>query len=110
MRQGLYFVAVAFGVLLIVVNMKEHDWPGLGFSLMWTINALGGFIAATAAFGLLYCALAGLPAIRQNDFVLPLLGGLVLFAAHWASLVVFAIVVLAMIGRNLLRRPSEPGS
>lgn len=77
-------------------------------ALAWTFHALGGLIAATAAFVLLLRGIAGETLQRQMGLVIPLLAGLTLTNAHWSVSLALAAFLTALIARSIFHRPTAP--
>jgi hypothetical protein len=102
--------AVALIALLIVRSTTDRpdDILRNEAALTWTMRAAGGIVAAVAAFALLARALDGVPAERLVGLVLPLLGGALLAAAHWAVAAALGAVVVVLVVRRAGWGPATP--
>jgi hypothetical protein len=112
MRGPLVLVAAAaVAVIAFLIVRGSSDRPDdmvrNEAALAWTVRAAGALVAAVAAFALLVRALGGAPTGRLVGLVLPLLGGVLLSAGHWAVAVTLgAVAVAALAVRWAGRRPA----
>lgn len=74
------------------------------FALMWTVRAMGGLAAVSAALGMLFIAATHGPIERQLALVLPLLAGLLVFDSNWALAIALGGVAIAWLWRDTLGR------
>jgi hypothetical protein len=84
-------------VFVITRSHRPEDIIAHEAALMWTQRAVGGIIAAIAAFALLLRGLAGETMERQVGLVLPLLGGVMLAGAHWSVALATGAVCVAFL-------------
>jgi hypothetical protein len=102
LRAVLLFVVVVLMIFAFVLTRSHRPQDVLAdeAALMWTQRAVGGLVAAVAAFALLLRGLAGETLGRQLGLVLPLLGGLLLAGAHWSVALAMGAVCVALLGKG----------
>ena len=107
MRGVLVVVAAAVVVLITFLIVRAtYDRPDdilkTEAALTWLTRAAGGLVAAVAAVVLLVRTLDGVPAERLVGLTLPLLGGALLAAGHWAVAIALAAVAVALVVRPMV--------
>ena len=102
MRAVLLFLIVVLMIFVFVITRshRPEDIIAHEAALMWTQRAVGGVIAAIAAFALLLRGLAGETMERQVGLVLPLLGGVMLAGAHWSVALAMGAVCVVLLGKG----------
>jgi hypothetical protein len=71
------------------------------FAVSWLFKIAGGFVATVASLALLVRTLEREPPASLLPFVLPLLGGILLAAPHWAVAIALAVVVIGLTAREV---------
>jgi hypothetical protein len=103
--------AVALAVLFLLVDMMSvsksstittaEKQAETEFAASWLFKIAGGFVATVASLALLIRALDREPPVSLLPFVLPLLGGVLLAAAHWAVAISLALAVIGLTAREV---------
>jgi hypothetical protein len=102
LRAVLLFVIALLGIFAFAATRSRQPADLLAdeAALMWTQRAVGGLVAAVAAFALLLRGLAGETLGRQLGLVLPLRGGLLLAGAPWSVALAMGAVCVALLGKG----------
>jgi hypothetical protein len=103
---ALFLVALLFSRQRLGIELTDR----LAWSLAWNwvMTMTGGTFAAVSVLLLLQRGMAGSGIQQVLPLVIPLLGGLLIYQAHWALAISLALVVVAWSVLEFLRISKAP--
>jgi hypothetical protein len=113
--KTLHFIILLVALFLVALlssrqrlGIEPTDRLAWSLAWNWVMTVTGGTFAAVSVLLLLQRGMAGSGIQQVLPLVIPLLGGLLIYQAHWALAVALALVVAAWSVLEFLRASKTP--